>query len=355
QASQLVELQADEEPGEELRIRRELRSERRFRRKDGVVIDVEYSSRVLDDGRVHTSLRDVTQRKLNEERLRTSLGRLHEIVQTQQEISALELDTERVTAAIVERTQRLTGADGAAVQWFDDDACVYHVGSGIAAAHVGLRVKRDASLSGACARLGEAVYAPDTLADPRVDTAAATRTRARSLICAPLYRDREIHGVLSVMSRRPGAFDELAVETTRLMAEFVSTVIRNANELETRRQLVTDTARALRALQESESRFRGAFHASSIGMALTALDGTFVQVNERFAEMLGYTVEELQSSGVREITHPDDVQVDLDNARRLREGEIDSYEREKRYLRKDGSVMWGHLTVSVVRGYDGAP
>jgi len=355
QASQLVELQADEEPGEELRIRRELRSERRFRRKDGVVIDVEYSSRVLDDGRVHTSLRDVTQRKLNEERLRTSLGRLHEIVQTQQEISALELDTERVTAAIVERTQRLTGADGAAVQWFDDDACVYHVGSGIAAAHVGLRVKRDASLSGACARLGEAVYAPDTLADPRVDTAAATRTRARSLICAPLYRDREIHGVLSVMSRRPGAFDELAVETTRLMAEFVSTVIRNANELETRRQLVTDTARALRALQESESRFRGAFHASSIGMALTALDGTFVQVNERFAEMLGYTVEELQSSGVRAITHPDDVQVDLDNARRLREGEIDSYEREKRYLRKDGSVMWGHLTVSVVRGYDGAP
>src|SRR5260370_627572 len=79
---------------------------------------------------------DVTQRKRNEDRLRTSLGRLHAIVQTQQEISALELDPNAVTAAIVERAQRLAGADGASVQWFDGSESVIHQASGTAAAYV---------------------------------------------------------------------------------------------------------------------------------------------------------------------------------------------------------------------------
>ncbi len=114
--------------------------------------------------------------------------------------------------------------------------------------------------------------------------------------------------MLSILGSSPDAFDEVAVETTRLMAEFVSSVLRNSNELEQRRQLVEE-------LQESESRFRGAFHSSSLGMALTALDGTFVQVNDKLAEMLGYTVDELSSLGVRGITHPDDI----DGRRRARQ------------------------------------
>ena len=449
--------------------RGELRSDRRVMRKDGTVLDVECAARVLDRGRVHIALRDVTQRKRNEERLRTSLGRLHAIVQTQQEISALELDSDAITNAIVERAQRLAGGDGAAVQWFEGHESVYHFASGIAARHIGLRLDRASSLTGVAALLGEAVYAADTETDPRVDAAACRRVGMRSLICAPLYRAGAIRGVLAVMSSSPNAFDELAVETTRLMAEFVSTVIRNATELETRRQLVeqlrtqaqvvenmqmplwvwvrepsgayrleyaneasvgatsipvaevvgltdeeivpgseghrelfdsvlekgepvdlgeveydgrgriprstfsmklfplpearlavsfeniTETVHARHALQESEERFRSAFHATSLGMTLTALDGSFVQVNERIAEMLGYTVDELAQLGVQGVTHPDDLEVDLANSERLRSGEIDSYEREKRYIRRDGSVFWAHLTVSVVRGYDGTP
>ena len=118
---------------------------------------------------------------------------------------------------------------------------------------------------------------------------------------------------------------------------------------------VTENVRARRALQESESRFRGAFHSASVGMALTALDGTFVQVNDRLAEMLGYPVEELMRLGVRGITHPDDLSVDFENAIALKSGEIESYHREKRYLRKDGSVVWADLTVSLVRTYDDEP
>ena len=92
-----------------LHSRRELRAEQVLRRKDGSELQLEYSSRVLDDGRVHTTFRDVSQRRRNEERLRSSLDQLHAIVETQQEISALQLDPDAVTAAIVERTQRLDG------------------------------------------------------------------------------------------------------------------------------------------------------------------------------------------------------------------------------------------------------
>ena len=448
---------------------REVRGERAFRRKDGTTLTLEYSSRLLDDGRVHTSLRDVSQRKRNEERLRSSLGRLHAIVQTQQEISELELDPDAVTATIVERTRKLAGADGVAVQWFDGSDSVFHHASGSAAAHVGLRLDRGSSLAGLAGLTGETLHAPDTENDPRVDLASCHRVGARSLICTPLYRDREIAGVMSVMGATPHCFDELAVETSRLMAEFVSTVIRNSNELEDRRRFaeelrmqgavvkhmqsalwvwagepdgsftleyandgseaaiglasesivgrplaevlpreagfvaailrrvietgegvdavefeyaderiaasvltlkafplpgsrvavtfdnVTEAVRSRRALQESEARFRGAFHASSLGMALTGLDGRFVQVNDRLAEMLGYTVDEVMRLGVRGITHPEDLAADLDYGEKLRRREIDSYRREKRYLRKDGSVLWAELTVSLVTGYDDAP
>lgn len=327
----------------------ELRSELTYRRRDGTAIEIEFSSRVLDDGRIHTTLRDVSQRKRNEERLRSSLGRLHAIVQTQQEISALELDPEAITATIVERAQHLAGGDGATVQWFEEGAeSVLRHASGIAAPHLGLRIAGDASLAIVAAGSGEPVYARDTLTDARVDQEASRRIGARSLICAPLYRDGQAVGVLSILSTEPDAFDELAIETTRLMADFVSSVMRNSNELEERLMLVEE-------LRGSEARFRGAFHASSLGMALTTLEGTFVQVNDSLAEMLGYTVDELSALGVRGITHPDDIELDIERGRQLLAGEIDSYRREKRYLRKDGSTLWAELTVSLVSGHDGEP
>ena len=222
----------------ELQRTGELRSERPFLRKDGTEIMVEYSCRILDDGRVHSALRDVTQRRRNEDRLRTSLGRLHAIVQTQQQIAALELDHEALTSTIVVRAQRLCGGDGAAVQWFDGHESVYHQCSGIAAGHVGLRLDRSASLAGVAALSGEAVYAADTAADPRADGDACARLGVRSLICAPLHREGQVVGVLSILGSEPHAFDELAIETARLMAEFIGAVMRNTIELNERGELV---------------------------------------------------------------------------------------------------------------------
>ena len=239
-----VELAAAPLRTDELMRTGELRSERPFLRKDGTEIMVEYSCRVLDGGRVHTSLRDVTQRRRNEDRLRTSLGRLHAIVQTQQQIAALELDHEALTSTIVLRAQRLCGGDGAAVQWFEGHESVYHHCSGIASGHVGLRLDRSASLAGLASLNGEAVYSSDTSIDPRTDGDVCSRLGIRSLICAPLHRDGKVVGVLSILGREPHAFDELAVETARLMAEFIGAVLRNTNELKERGALARAAAAA---------------------------------------------------------------------------------------------------------------
>jgi len=233
-----VELTAAPLRTEELMRTGELRSERPFLRKDGTEIMVEYSCRVLDGGRVHTSLRDVTQRRRNEDRLRTSLGRLHAIVQTQQQIAALELDHEALTSTIVLRAQRLCGGDGAAVQWFEGHESVYHHCSGIAAGHVGLRLDRSASLAGLASLNDEAVYSSDTSIDPRADGDVCRRLGVRSLICAPLHRDGKVVGILSILGSEPHAFDELAVETARLMAEFIGAILRNTNELQERGALL---------------------------------------------------------------------------------------------------------------------
>ena len=233
-----VELAAAPLRTDELMRTGELRSERPFLRKDGTEIMVEYSCRVLDGGRVHASLRDVTQRRRNEDRLRTSLGRLHAIVQTQQQIAALELDHEALTSTIVLRAQRLCGGDGAAVQWFEGHESVYHHCSGIAAGHVGLRLDRSASLAGLASLNDEAIYSSDTSIDPRADGDVCARLGIRSLICAPLHRDGTVVGVLSILGREPHAFDELAVETARLMAEFIGAVLRNTNELQERGALL---------------------------------------------------------------------------------------------------------------------
>jgi PAS domain S-box-containing protein len=277
----------------ELQQTGQLRSERPFVRKDGTEIMVEYSCRILEDGRVHAALRDVTQRKRNEERLRTSLGRLHAIVQTQQQIAALELDPDALTNTIVLRAQRLCGGDGAAVQWFDGHESVYHHCSGMAAGHVGLRLDRSASLAGVAALSGEAVYASDTATDPRADGDVCGRLGIRSLICAPLHRDGKVVGVLSILGREPHAFDELAIETARLMAEFIGAVMRNTNELQERGALVEK----LRLQDQIVEHMQTALYAFAVEDGLLRLQ----YANRASEEATGLPVPEIIGKPLREI------------------------------------------------------
>jgi PAS domain S-box-containing protein len=447
-----------------------VRDERAFTRKDGSVLLLEYSTRILDDGRTHTTLRDVTERRAHEAQLESSLERMRAIIETQREISGLELDQDAVTAAIVERAQRLTGADGATVAFATGDELVWRYASGMCAGHEGLKHSIRDSLGGLVIEEGKTLYSPEVGADARAHQPTAEIARSRSLISAPLEREGRIVGVLSVMSTDPNAFDELAVETTTVMAQFVSGVMRNAEELATRHHLVerlrlqgevvehmqtalwilgqhadeeryvveyanqasydatglrredvigvafndvlpglrndpraipqviasgqpvdlgeieygdhrirqsifhvkafplpdsrvalafenvTERVYARRALQESEERFRGAFHTAAVAIALSALDGHFVQTNERLCEMFGYSSEELTQGHWAMLLADDDEIAHLrELADELREGKRDFFIGEARLRRKDGREGWVRLGVSLIRDYEGNP
>jgi diguanylate cyclase (GGDEF)-like protein/PAS domain S-box-containing protein len=118
---------------------------------------------------------------------------------------------------------------------------------------------------------------------------------------------------------------------------------------------ITERRQRDNALLESEASFRNAFDAAAIGMAIIALDGKWLQVNSQACRMLGYSESELKNLTFQDVTHPDDLQRDLDYVGQVLRGEIPSYQIEKRYLHKDGQVVWALLSVSLVRGRGGAP
>ena len=105
-------------------------------------------------------------------------------------------------------------------------------------------------------------------------------------------------------------------------------------------------------LNEIESRFESTFEQAAVGIALVSLKGKWLQVNRKLCEIVGYTKNELVALTFQNITHPDDLNTDLDYVRQLLSGEISSYSMEKRYLHKNGALVWINLTVSLVRKAD---
>lgn len=118
---------------------------------------------------------------------------------------------------------------------------------------------------------------------------------------------------------------------------------------------VTDRKATAEALREGEARFGAAFQHAAIGMALVGLDGRWLKVNHSLCRLVGYDEAELLALSFQDITHPDDLDADLNQVRRMLDGEIETYQMEKRYFRKDGQVVWILLNVSLVHDAAGAP
>jgi PAS domain S-box-containing protein len=118
---------------------------------------------------------------------------------------------------------------------------------------------------------------------------------------------------------------------------------------------ITERQKAETALRESEERFRSTFEQASVGIAHVALSGAFLQLNQRFCDIVGYTPTELQSLTFQEITHPDDLATDLQLVDDLLNLRIATYSLEKRYICKDRSLVWIDLMVSLVRDRAGEP
>ena len=116
---------------------------------------------------------------------------------------------------------------------------------------------------------------------------------------------------------------------------------------------ITERKRTEDLLLTNERYFRAFFERPLVGMATSSPDKGWLEVNDRLCQMLGYSRSELTQKVWPEMTHPDDLEADLANLNRLLAGEIDDYTLDKRFIRKDGRVLYSHVSVSCVRKTDG--
>ncbi len=108
-------------------------------------------------------------------------------------------------------------------------------------------------------------------------------------------------------------------------------------------------------LRERERRFEATFEQAAVGVAHVGLDGRWLRVNRKLCEIVGYAPEELATLSFQDITHPDDLTTDISQVQRTLAGEINSYELEKRYIKKSGEEIWVRLHVALIRDEAGEP
>ena len=151
-------------------------------------------------------------------------------------------------------------------------------------------------------------------------------------------------------TRLPWLAGLAAALVSLLLASTVALLVRQRTLALVRAQL-SDKAR-----RESEDRFRALFNQATVGVAqVDSATGQFVRVNQRYADILGYSPQELVGMTFQSLTHPDDLAADLAHFRRLQSGDVPEYRLEKRYIHKDGHEVWGDLTVSSMWASGSAP
>jgi len=128
------------------------------------------------------------------------------------------------------------------------------------------------------------------------------------------------------------------------------TLLRNSKGIP---QFVLAVIQNITERKVAEEQFRMIFEGVGIGMALVGLDGNLLETNRSFQEMIGYTAQELREKNWKEITHPDSILEEQESLKRLVRGEKVDQSFEKRYVGKDGSVVWANLTLTLVRDWRG--
>jgi PAS domain S-box-containing protein len=342
---------------------RRLREERFIRHenlplqtKAGQRLEVEVVANLYqENGRsvIQAHIRDIAERKRAEEALRESEARLAIEAKTMRDLydSSARLQTapdlQTALEEILQSSIRLMRADFGDVQLYDAERKVLR----LAALHgfdekfvESFRVvdTEDDTACGRAIRTGKRVMIEyveqDELFAPYREAAAA---EYRSVQSTPLYdRQGALLGVLSTHWRAPHQPSEQDLLTLDLYArQAINFIIR---------------ARAEKELRESEERFRSYFELGLIGMAITSPTKGMLEVNDEICKILGYERDELLKMTWAEITHPDDFAADVGNFERVIAGEIDGYNLDKRFIRKDGRVIDTTISVKALRDADGA-
>ena len=219
---------------------------------------------------------------------------LMEIIRLQTEIAKLGLDLSGVVNAVVDRIPTITNAEGAIVEYVDGDEMVYRGVSGITRPLLGMRVKRNACLSGLCVQEGRILRSDDALIDPRVDHGPCEKAGIRSMVVAPLKHDGSSVGAVKLVSTLAHAFTARDVRVLELMSDLIAATIYHAarNETNALYQLATHdslTGLANRSLFFDRLRKRllsGRRQVEPLGILIIDMDG-LKRVNDSYGHRAG--------------------------------------------------------------------
>lgn len=197
-------------------------------------------------------------------------------------------------------------------------------------------------LVGSVWQSAEPLWIPDALNDSRAARKSlAEHTGLPAALLCPVASGGRVVGVMGFVCTKIRPPDEALLQALMAIGTQLALFLRRAE--------------AEAGLRESEARFRSTFELAGVGIAHIGLDRRFLRVNARFCEILGYSAAELIGRTGRDISHPEDKDVINEQRGRLYAGDIDSVRGEKRYVHKDGSVVWVAFTLALERDAAGKP
>ncbi len=203
------------------------------------------------------------------------------------------------------------------------------------------------TLYGEAIRTQSAVISNDPQHDVRSAGLRDGHPPLHAFLGVPLILGDNMVGMVGI-ANRPGGYSQELVNSLEPLFTTCASVI-DAVQKHNEAKLVEQ------ALAYEQERLRATFEQAAVGMAHIALDGKWIKVNAKLADITGYTVAELLAMSVDEITHPDDIEKIHTYMEQMTRGEIREFATEKRYINKDASTAWVHVTVSLIYGNDEEP
>ncbi|MBT9523859.1 MAG: PAS domain S-box protein [Rhizobacter sp.] len=203
------------------------------------------------------------------------------------------------------------------------------------------------TLFGAAITSGEVVISNDPATDPRRGGLPSGHPAMKAFLGVPLFHGGEMVGQLG-MANRAGGYDQALVDHLQPLFTSVAAIF-GAVRAERARSA------AEQALREQQAQLQNTFDLAGVGIVQIGLDGTPHMVNQRLCELLGRTREQQLAMRSEDVTHPDDLPVEMAQRQRLIKGEITHYRTTKRYLHADGHPVWVNTHMTLVRKPDGGP
>ncbi|MGQ5522754.1 diguanylate cyclase domain-containing protein [Chitinimonas sp. PSY-7] len=243
---------------------------------------------------------------------------LNEVITTQSHLAQAELELEGFMVIVVERILMLTPATGAVVELAEGEQMVYRAASGSVRPYIGLRIKKEGSLSGRCVITGQMLDCPDTSTDLRVDYAACQKVGAASMVVTPLVDRGRVVGVLKILSNQANAFSPADLQTLQLMAGLIGAAISHQQQFELNQQLLAERTQALTTLAQeverrrlseetlraSEARTRLIIESSGEAFVAINNDGVVTDWNRQAALVFGWSCQDMLGRRLEDMLIP---------------------------------------------------